>query len=143
MNTSEWRVGVQDIHDEAAGLLNVDIVDPLRCFQLLAAAALGDYEASVLIQAVAQAGRAVKKAPPRKPTRCMCCPRVVRRISATTVFGVAYPATGNPSAALGFVFCDGCSSDHGTLVEKATAGLRRIWPDLRPVVITHPVGGVA
>jgi hypothetical protein len=56
MNTSEWRAGVQGVHDEAAGLLNVD---------------------------------------------------------------------------------------HDTIVEKATAGLRRIWPDLRPVVITHPGGGVA
>jgi hypothetical protein len=147
MNTSHdgraWRDGVQAVNDEAAGLLDVNIIDAVSGAELLANAALGDREAAALLLAVTQAAARIKQAPRRKPALCICCPRAVKRLSSATVFGVAVPATANPSGAIGFVFCDRCAGDRDTLAAKAAEGLRRIWPDLRPVAVTHPEGGRA
>jgi hypothetical protein len=146
MNTqtdSAWRTGIQTVHNEAAGLLNVDIVDALAGAGLMSDALRGDSEAAALILAVTQAAARIKQAPRQKPALCICCPRAVRRVCAGTVFGVATPAVANPTGAIGFVFCDRCASDRDTLAAKAAEGLRRIWPDLRPVVVTHQHGGRA
>jgi hypothetical protein len=96
-----------------------------------------------LLLAVRQAATRIKQAPQRKPTLCICCPRSIKRLSATTVFGVASAGIANPTAAIGFVFCERCAADRATLAARAAEGLRRIWPDLRPVTITHPTGGRA
>jgi hypothetical protein len=143
MNTAEWREGIRSVNDESAGLLNVSIVDAGAWAGLLARALIGDRESEALLQAVVQAGARVEQAPRRLPALCLCCPRAVKRISANTVFGVAMPAIGNPTGAIGFVFCDRCSADRSTLPTKVIAGLRRFWPELRHVEITHHAGGRA
>jgi hypothetical protein len=143
MTNQEWRAGIEQVHAEAGGLLDVTIIDSVTGSALWAAAVLGDHEAASLLQAVAQAAARIKQAPQRMPALCMCCPRPVKRITAATVFGVAVPASPNPSGAVGFVFCDRCGDDRASLLNKAAEGLRRIWPDLRCVEITHPEGGRA
>lgn len=140
---STWRQGVQSVNDESAGLLDVSIVDGASGSALLAAALNSDYEAAVLLKSVAQAAARVKQAARRKPALCICCPRTIKRITAATVFGIATPSIASPTGAIGFVFCDRCAEDPATLPAKAAVGLRRIWPDLRPVVITHATGGRA
>lgn len=139
----EWRVGIEQVQEEARGLLDVTIIDAVTGSELLASAVMGDSEATALLQAVTQAAARIKQAPPRTPALCMCCPRPVKRVTAATVFGVAVPASPNPSGAVGFVFCDRCGADRASLLTKAAEGLRRIWPDLRCVEITHPEGGRA
>ena len=138
-----WRDGMQRVNDESGGLLNVDIIDSRYGAELLAHAMLGDSEALALLKAVAQAGARVKGAPRRTPALCIACPRAVKRISCDTVFGVATPAIPSPTGAVGFVFCEKCAADRVALATKAADGLRRIWPDLRPVQITHESGGRA
>jgi hypothetical protein len=138
-----WRDGIQAVNDEAAGVLDVSIIDYLAGAVLMANAALGDHESAALLLAVRQAATRIKQAPRRKPALCICCPRAIKRLTAETVFGVATPAIANPTGAIGFVFCDKCAADRTTLTAKAAEGLRRIWPDLRPIEITHPVGGRA
>jgi hypothetical protein len=142
-NDRAWRDGVQTINDEAAGLLDVSIVDALSGAELIVDAMLGNHEAAALLLAVRQAAERVRQAPRRKPALCIACPRSVKHITADTVFGIAVPATPNPTGAIGFVFCAKCAADRGTLSAKAADGLRRIWPTLRQVEITHPAGGRA
>jgi hypothetical protein len=137
------REAIQSVNDVSAGLLNVSIVDAGAWAGLLAHALMGDRGSEALLQAVVQAGARVEQAPRRLPALCLCCPRAVKRISANTVFGVAMPVIGKPTGAVGFVFCDRCASDRSALPTKAITGLRRIWPELRQVEITHPVGGQA
>ena len=142
-DTKAWTDAVGEIHCEAAGLLDVSIVDARSGIELIADAILGDRKAVGLLQAVAQAAQHVRQAPRRKPVLCFCCPREVKRITVDTVFGIAVPATANPTGALGFVFCGKCAADRGTLAARAVDGLKRIWPDSRPVTVTHPAGGYA
>jgi hypothetical protein len=140
---TEWRDGVQNIHEEAAGAVNVSIVTAPQGIQLVAASMLGDPEAMMLLQAIVDAGSWIKRAPRNKPVLCACCPRPVRRVTHRTAFGIAAPAVDSPGRALGFAFCDACGERPGELMVKATEALRRIWPDLRPVTITHGEGGHA
>lgn len=140
---STWRHGIQSVNDESAGLLDISIIDGASGTALLVAALHGKYEAAVLLKAVTQAAGRVKQAARRKPALCICCPRTIKRITATTVFGIATPSIASPTGAIGFVFCDRCAEDPTTLPAKAANGLRGIWPDLRPVVITHATGGRA
>jgi len=138
-----WLDGIQKVNDEAAGLMDVTIIDADAGREMLVDAALGNYEAAIMLQAVRQAAARIKQAPRNKPALCICCPRAIRRLTPGTVFGLAVPATASPSGAIGFVFCDRCAVDRSTLAAKATRGLRRIWPGLRPVEITHSTGGRA
>jgi len=138
-----WLNGIQAINDEAAGMLDVNIIDATAGVEMIFDAAIGDVEAATLMRAVYQAAARIKKAPRRAPALCLCCPRAVRRLTPATIFGVARPAIAKPSNALAFAFCDKCSADRGNRAAKAATGLRRIWPDLRTVEVTHPEGGRA
>jgi hypothetical protein len=140
---NEWLDGIQAINDEAAGMLDINIIDAAAGLEMLLDAALGNVEAATLMRAVHQAAARIKNAPRNAPAFCLCCPRSVRRINSATIFGVARPSTAKPSNALAFVFCDRCSADRGNLAARAATGLRRIWPDLKPVTVTHPEGGRA
>jgi len=143
MTANEWREGIGQIQGESGGLLDVTIIDKVTGSALLAAAALGDREASALLQAVAQAAKRIQQAPRQAPALCVCCPRPVKRITAGTVFGVAVAASPDPTGAVAFVFCEQCGDDRASLLNKAAVGLRRIWPDIRPIDITHQDGGRA
>jgi hypothetical protein len=142
-NDRAWRDGVQEVHDEAAGMLDVNFIDADSGLDMIFDAALGNVEAATLMRAVWQAAARIKEAPRRTPSLCLCCPRAIKRLTPGTVFGVARPAIAKPSRAIAFAFCDRCSADRGNLAAKAATGLRRIWPDLRTVEITHPEGGCA
>jgi hypothetical protein len=142
-NNTAWLTGIHAVSSEAAGLLDVSIIDASMGVDLLVDAMRGDSEAAALHQAVRQAAERVRRAPRNKAALCICCPRSVKRIRPDTVFGIAVPATPTPTGAIGFVFCDRCAADRSTLAAKAADGLRRIWPDLRPITITDPIGGRA
>jgi hypothetical protein len=132
-----WRQGIERLQTEAGGALNIDIINAAAGAHLAARSMAGDYEAGVLLRAVAHAIAQIGRAPRSRPSLCVFCPRRIRRISPATVFGIASPAIVCPSNVLAFAFCDRCGSDPATLPEKARQGLQRIWPDLRPVTVTH------
>jgi hypothetical protein len=104
----------------------------------------GDPESIRLLRAILDTAQWIKSAPRKRPVLCICCPQPVRQISRTTAFGVVSPATPRPTDALAFAFCDACGGHPGgDVMEKARSGLRRIWPDLRPIAVTHEAGGRA
>jgi hypothetical protein len=143
ISNAEWLEGVSTFHDECAGVMEVAIIDSMMGARLLAAAVMGSQESALLLQAVKQAAAQVKNAPRRTPALCIGCPRCVKRITPRTVFGVALPSTPNPTGAMGFVFCDRCAEDPAGLPAKATEGVRRLWPEARPIKISYPEGGRA
>ncbi len=135
--------GILAVSAESGGAIHVTIVTPETGVELIALAALGNAEAAMLLRAVVGAANWIKRAPRQKPVLCMCCPRPVRLVTGATVFGVAAPAKESPVQAIGFAFCDRCGERPTELLGKAAAGLRRIWPDLREIAVTHPGGGRA
>lgn len=142
-NDTSWRDGIHAVATEAAGVLDVSIIDSLTQADLVVDAFLGNPKAAALLRAVREAADHVRQAPRRTPALCVCCPRPVKRVRPSTVFGVALPAIPKPGRALGFVFCERCAAEPITLAAKAAEGLRRIWPDLRPITITDPAGSRA
>jgi hypothetical protein len=140
--TAEWRQGIERVQTEAGGMLTVDIFDNLAGAELVARAMAGDRESLVMLKAVTQAIAGVAQAPRAKPALCVACPRPVKRITPQTVFGIASPDTPTRTPAIGFAFCEKCGADRGTLAEKARQGLQRIWPDLRPIVVSHEAPSV-
>ena len=136
------RAGMARAHDEAGGMFELHVVNQMNTADLLAAAILGDAHAAALLRAVAQAARQIDRAPRRKPSLCLSCPRTIRRACEAT-FVVAVPHADEPTTAIGAALCPRCAAS-GDLTATALAGFRRhLWPDARPVRVTHPEGARA
>jgi hypothetical protein len=129
------------IHHEAAGVLALNIVRPGDALNLVVASLEGDREATRLLRAVCDTVARVESAPKRKPMLCGCCPRALR--GSGFVICVAIPDRDSPTNGLAFALCEHCSRDDTALGEKASSALRTIWPDLRPITVTHGEGGRA
>ncbi len=132
---------LMSIHREANGVLALNIVRPGDSLNLVAASLEGDSEASRLPRAVCDTVGKIENAPRKKPMLCGCCPRALR--GSGFVICVAIPDRDSPTNGLAFALCEYCSRDDAALVEKASSALRTVWPDLRPVTVTHPGGGRA
>jgi hypothetical protein len=135
---------VRRVHEAGGGILDVYLVDTKCAARLLRDAMHGDAKAAQLFGAVIETGKRIADAPHRSPVLCVSCPRCIRRVELDLVFGIATPSTEQePSAAIGFAICSRCAANRGAWMAKAEAGLRLIWPDLRPIIVTHPHGGRA
>lgn len=143
LSDDKWADGIRSVATEAAGLLEVALIDAAYGRELSERRFRGDPEATSLLMAVAATARRVKEAPRRDPAMCICCPRRIRRITCENTFGLAFPSVENPTTAVGFIFCSKCAAEPESLQTRATEGLRRIWPNLRAVTVTHPAGGRA
>jgi hypothetical protein len=130
-------------HEASGSTLDVFLISPPETVQLMVDALDGDAEAARLFNAVVVTGDRIEAAPRKSPILCVTCPRPIKRVSSGVIFGFAVPATEQPSAGIGFAICPRCSADRAALPAKAATGLRRIWPDLRSINITHPAGGLA
>jgi hypothetical protein len=124
-------------------LLDVYLVDQMAAAELMARAMLGDAEAARLFGAFLEAGKRIASAPRRSPVICATCPRRIRRISHDIIFGIAAPERTDRPSAIGFAICPRCAANRAGLLSRASESLRQIWPDLRPIVISHPAGGHA
>ena len=72
---------------------------------------------------------------------CACCPAplVPGRYAVAVVTG----ASGAAVHGISLGICTACAIEPDDLLAKAREGLTRIWPDLRPVAVTHPAGSRA
>jgi hypothetical protein len=139
---AEYAAGLEKVHTEAAGALHVSLICAEQRIELLCLALLGNPEAMMLTAAITDSAAWIKRATRREPVLCLCCPRRIKRITPATIFGVVSPAIPSPGHAVGFAFCDVCAGKPG-LMDATTAALKKIWPNLRPIVVTHPRGGTA
>jgi hypothetical protein len=137
-----WRRGVERIHDEAAGALEVFIIQPQSMPDLLLAAFSGDRRAAAIavavVDAVADIGKAAKTATPKL---CGSCPAELTHNRYALV--IAAPDRDDPTTAIAMGICQACGTTEAGIREKAMIGFRGIWPDLRPITVTHQTGGRA
>jgi hypothetical protein len=133
--------GFEAVHREAAGLLTLDIIRPERFVELVLASMSGDDAAARLVESAVKTVSRIEKAPRREPKLCGCCPKKLR--GTGFVICVANPAVDSPSGSIAFALCERCSSDDAAVRDNAAKALRRVWPDLRPVTVTHQAGGRA
>ena len=132
---------MEAIHREAAGLMHLDVVMREDMPAMVAAAARGNPEAAELFQRVNTALLDILNAPVVAPKLCAVCPRPLA--GGRYSLALAIPACDAPSNALALAVCHDCAGAREDVREKAIEALRHLWPDARPVTITHPDGGRA
>ncbi len=133
--------GVHRVNDEAGGLLTVQVIQQHDIPAMIVDALCGNAEAAQLLRLTNQAIANIHGAPRRKPMLCGCCPRALRGGRYAII--IARPACDGATEGLSLAICRRCGPDFGAIQAKATAALARIWPNVRPVTVTHPEGGRA
>ena len=129
---------VQQVNDEAAGLLEIIVVRPLEILDLLAAAR-PENRAGKLASLAMRTVLNIHDAPARDPVQCMtCCRSMTLLIPCSVVLAIPYRDA--PEKALASVMCADCATDLATIRSKAIDYLRSTWPDLRPITIGSQVG---
>ena len=108
---------------------------------LLGEGLAGDRLARQLLRSVNEALRCIRDAPRSKPMLCGVCPRRLRNGEYSIV--VAWPACDAPTTGFAVGICNKCGPTYEAINEKLPLALARLWPDVRPVRITHPEGGRA
>ena len=130
--------GVQRVNDEAGGLLTMLVVRPTDLPGLVLDALGGSDAAAQLLRQALDTTAAIEAAPRRRPMLCARCPRGLRGRQYAIV--VVHPACDAPSTGLALAVCPKCGPDLAAIRVAAHVALQRVWPDLRPVVVTHPGG---
>ena len=133
--------GIARFQSEAGGMMELIVVRPPDAIDVMADALAGDSRAVCIMQAIEQAADAIRTAPRRLPMLCAACPRPLRGSGYS--FGVALPDTDHPKHGLALAVCTRCATERRDIETKVTAALRRVFPDLRPVTVTHAAGGRA
>lgn len=133
--------GLNRIHAEAAGACDLIVVQPCDAAGILADALAGDPHAASLLTALNDASEAIVRAPRRASKLCACCPRPLRK--GRYSFGLVLPLCDSPTAALAMAVCHRCATERSDIQTKLMGALKVIWPDLRPITVTHQDGGRA
>lgn len=136
---SALQQGIQGVNDEAGGLLTVQVIQRQDLPAIIADAICGSAEAVQLMRLANQVLTNIRDAPRRKPMLCGCCPRALRGGQYAVI--IARPACDDPKQGLSLAICTRCGPDYDAIQAKATVALARIWPNVRPVTVTHPAGG--
>jgi len=133
--------GIERVSDEASGLLTLQVIQRADMPALVLDALAGSNEAVQLLRLTRDTLANIQAAPRRKPMLCGTCPRALRDGQFSVI--IARPACDDPTQGLALAICTKCGPDYATVTAKATIALSRIWPDVRPVEVTHPEGGQA
>jgi len=133
--------GVQRVNDEAGGLLTVQVIQQHDMPAMVADALCGRAEAMQLLRLTNQVLANIQGAPRRNPMLCGSCPRALRGGRYAVI--IARPTCDDPTQGLSLAICRKCGPDFDAIQVKATVALARIWPNVRPVTVTHPEGGRA
>lgn len=137
-----WAAGMAAVHREAAGLMEIRIVMLPDVAALTVEAHCGSVEAYGVLQGVSHALSQIQGAPRNRPALCGCCSRSLRK--ARFNFVVAQPANQpTPAHRLAMAICGRCGTDRETVRAAGVRALREVWPDSRPVNVTHQTGGRA
>lgn len=133
--------GLARFQSEAGGVMELVVIRPIDAAGIMLDALAGDIRAASVVKAIEHAADAIRDAPRRLPMLCAACPRPLK--GGRYSFGIALPASDNPTHGLALAVCTRCATERGDIQTKATAALRRVFPDLRPVTVTHAAGGRA
>lgn len=133
---------VHNITAESGGLLDLLIVRPVDLPFVIAEATAGTPDAVMLLIALDAAVARITAASRRSPMLCTSCPRPLLRKTHYS-FCIVLPSREDPTNGLALVVCSKCAVTVEEIKAKGVVGLRRIWPGLHQVDITHPTGGRA
>ena len=137
-NREAWSHGIRQVHEDAAGLLELFIVLPPEMPGLLAA--MGS--SGRLTKLAALAMRTIMdlhEAPANDPLQCLaCCRPMTLRIPCSVV--LAIPQQDAPRKCLGSVMCADCGTEPDVIQTKAIQALKNVWPQLRPITVSDQVG---
>jgi len=133
--------GVQRVSDEAGGMLTLQVIRRADMPTLMLDALAGSDEAVQLLRLVRETVAGIRAAPRWRPMLCGCCPQALRGGRYALV--LAKPARDDATQGIALAICSRCGPTYGAIQAAAAVALRRIWPDLRPITITHPKGGQA
>ena len=136
---SALQEGVQRVNDEAGGVLSLQVIQRGDMPALISDALAGSGEAMELLRLVRETMDGIQGAPRRKPMLCGSCPKALRNGRFSIV--LAKPACDDPTQGVAMMICAKCGSSIGAIQAAALVALRRIWPDARPITVTHPDGG--
>lgn len=139
---AELKRAVGQVAIEGGGMIAFDAVRVRDLPRLLGEALSGNQEARMVLQAVEHALTKVKVAPQRRPMLCTSCPRPVRDGDKFAVV-VLRGAAADACQAITMVVCHRCGPTPGAIRAAATVGVRRFFPDARPIETTHENGGRA
>ena len=109
---------------------------------LMAESHRGSSEAFHLLEVINYTLAKVQTATPRSPAICACCSGPLKR--RAFAFVVAKPAN-KPDAthSLALVICARCGNDRETVRAAGVRALKDVWPEARPITVTHAAGGRA
>ena len=138
---TDLQEGVQRVHNEAGGLLRLQVIRRSDLPGLALDALAGDAEAAELLRQAQDTAAAIEAAPRHRLMLCGSCPRGLRDRKYAIV--IARPACADPTTALAMAICPRCGPTPGAIQAAARVALRAIWPELRDIQVTHPEGGQA
>lgn len=138
---SALRDGIQRVNDEAGGLLELQVIQRTDLPALILDALAGSSEAAQTLRLVNDTVANIQAAPRRRRMLCGACPRGLHGGRFSVI--IARPACDDPAQGLAMAICTKCGPDFDAIQVKAAVALARIWPNVRPVTVTHPEGGRA
>ena len=144
-----WASDMQEIHDEAAGVLELFVVRFSDIPALADRCRMKDNLAAQLLLAVGHAVDRIKGASRNRPALCGCCPRTLTKRKNPFSLVIAVPArfdgTGYVDTAaqkcVALGICERCATEPEDIYLKGVEALRRIWPEGHPISIpVHQAG---
>lgn len=134
--------GLHILRTQGDGMLEIEVIQPSESTALLLGAYAGNDRARRTLTPVMSLLQSIGEAPRKAPRLCGSCPRAVRRSSKFSIV-IAWPSCDDPTQALALAICERCATDYAGVEAKATTALRRLWPNLTPIRLTHGTGGCA
>jgi hypothetical protein len=132
---------IHQLHAEAAGVIEAVVIRPSDTEGLFADIIAGDPEAHRLGAAINAALSRVNEWPKRQRLLCATCQKRVQ--GDGFAFVVVSALRDDAARSLTLAICTGCAIEPEDIKARANVALRVIWPDHRPMVVTHPGGGRA
>ncbi len=136
--SSTLAEGITAIHDEAAGMLTLDVILQRDVPRLIAAALDGCEDTARLLTALNSALQQIGTAPASSPAQCGCCGTALQAGKFAIV--IARPDTCDPVHGMGLAVCRRCGPTSGAIKAAAVRALKLIWPNARPVSIHSAAG---
>lgn len=133
---SALQEGVQRVNDEAGGVLSLQVIQRGDMPALISDALSGSGEAMELLRLVRETMDGIQAAPRRKSMLYGACPKPLRNGRFSLI--LAKPACDDPTQGIAMAICSRCGPNRGAIEAAALVALRRIWPDARPIAVTHP-----
>jgi hypothetical protein len=136
--SSTLAEGIAALHDEAGGMLTLDVILHTDVPRLAAAALDGCQDTARLLIALGSALRQIGAAPANSPAECGCCGAALRPGRFAIV--IARPNICDPVHGLGTAICTRCGPTRGAVRAAGVRAVKLIWPNARPVTIHGAAG---